>query len=429
MSTYQETVKYLYEQTPLFQQIGAAAYKPGLDSTRRLDNAFENPHRSFRCIHVGGTNGKGSTAHTLAAILQAQGYKVGLYTSPHLVDFRERIKVNGLMISEAEVVAFVDRVRSIKDIGHLSFFELATIMAFDHFRRNRVDYAVIEVGLGGRLDCTNIITPIMSVITNISKDHVAQLGNTLTAIAGEKAGIIKEGIPVVIGEAEGEVLDVFLKRAAEVEAPLFRAPSIGSHYLDDEGMMIYSETPFGEIRAALAGDCQPLNSATIMTAVEVLRTLGIRISNDAVKNGFSNVVTATGLMGRWMTLQRRPTIICDTAHNEGGLKYITDRLNRIEGTLRVILGFCNDKEYMHVLETMPRKGIYYFTRADIPRSQPSEILAADARKAGLKGEAYQSVNDALEAALADSAPDDTIYIGGSTFIVADLMNIFQNTNV
>lgn len=420
MDSFEETVKYLYNQTPQFQQIGAAAYKPGLDSTRKLDDAFGNPHRKYPIIHVGGTNGKGSTAHTLAAILQKQGFRVGLYTSPHLIDFRERIKVNGKMIPREKVVNFVDRFRKL-DIGHLSFFELATIMAFHHFAEEKVDIAVIEVGLGGRLDSTNIITPILSVITNISKDHTAQLGNTLTEIASEKAGIIKRGIPVVIGEAEGDIKDVFIKKASLEDAPIYFAPELKGWYTDDDGFMNYPETMAGPIKSALSGDCQPLNASTILTAVKQLRKLGITIDDKSIADGFHDVIELTGLSGRWMKLNDHPSLICDTGHNVGGWKYLSKRLNSAKQRLHMVIGFVNDKDYNTILAMMPQNATYYFTKASIPRALPADELADTAKKHHLHGDIYQSVEAAVKTALANAKSDDMIFVGGSTFVVADLL--------
>lgn len=420
MNSFEETVEFLYNQTPQFQQIGAAAYKPGLDSTRKLDDAFGNPHRNYRTIHVGGTNGKGSTAHTLAAILQKQGYRVGLYTSPHLVDFRERIRVNGTMIPREKVVEFVDRFRTL-DIGHLSFFELATIMAFNHFAEEKVDFAVVEVGLGGRLDSTNIISPVLSVITNISKDHTAQLGNTLTTIASEKAGIIKRGVPVVIGEAEGEIKDVFIKKAALENAPIHFAPKLHGWFTDENGYMNYPKTYAGHIKSALAGDCQPLNASTILTTVEQLKKLGIVIDNHSIAEGFHDVVELTGLLGRWTKLNDRPTLICDTGHNTGGWQYLSKRLNSVKNRLHMVIGFVNDKDYNTILDMMPENATYYFTRAAIPRALSPEELADAAKQHHLSGNSYPSVKEAVAAAMDNADENDTIFVGGSTFIVADLM--------
>lgn len=422
IESYKQAIDFLYDATPQFQRIGAAAYKPGLESTMLLDNLFGNPHRKFRSIHIGGTNGKGSTAHTIAAVLQSAGMKVGLYTSPHLVDFRERIRVNGEKISEEGVIGFLNRFIDMKVATPLSFFELTTIMAFDYFAESKVDVAVIEVGLGGRLDCTNIITPDISVITNISRDHVAQLGYELTSIAEEKAGIFKEGIPAVVGEAEGEVRDVFVSRAKELSAPLrFAEPLVTDGIYDDR--IIYPLTPFGRIEGELTGDCQPKNAATICAALQTLVENGWNIPAEAVRKGFANVVELTSLAGRWMKLGRNPLIVADTGHNEGGWKYLASHLESYGDRLHVVIGFVNDKDVTTILGMLPRQARYYFTNAAIPRALNAQELCAKGIAAGLSGEAYPSVGAALDAARKGTSPDDVIFVGGSTFIVADLLRL------
>lgn len=437
MLTYKETIDFLYSQTPQFQQIGAAAYKPGLQTVTSLASALGNPQRKLRCIHVAGTNGKGSTSHSIASVLQAAGYKVGLFTSPHLVDFRERIRIDGRMIGEDEVVGFVERFRELGlESLKPSFFELTTVMAFDWFARNEVDFAVIEVGLGGRLDSTNIITPILSVITNISFDHMAQLGNTLPEIASEKAGIIKPGVPVVIGEAEGSVRDVFLKKAQEVGAPIIFAedehPARGVS--DELSRLLVSYSPFGSFTFELTGLCQFKNIQTIVTALVELRKAGVEFPDGAVDVGLRKVIERTGLMGRWMTVSDNPLTICDTGHNIGGWQYISEQLDRHTGPLYIVIGFVNDKDISHILPLMPRRAHYLFTRASVPRALPAEELASKAAEAGLKGECFGSVAEAVERAcqLAEaSAPEcqsnekPMIFVGGSTFVVADLLSWLQ----
>lgn len=436
--TYEETVDYLYSQTPQFQQIGAAAYKPGLDTVKALAGEFGNPQNSLRAIHVGGTNGKGSTSHTLAAILQSSGYKVGLFTSPHLTDFRERIRINGEKIPRQAVIDFVERfLEKNKELKiEPSFFELTTVMAFQWFAENNVDFAVIEVGLGGRLDSTNIITPILSVVTNISFDHTAQLGNTLPLIASEKAGIFKPGVPAVIGEAEGEVKETFVLHARETSTPLRFAQESANrpHKIHADSPSAFSKsgevysTEFGEVTYGLTGDCQQFNFATICTALSELRKQGIEISDDAIKTGASDVCALTGLMGRWMTVAENPLTICDTGHNVGGWSYLGPRLGSYPGELMMVIGFVNDKDVSHILEMMPKKARYFFTRASVPRALPAETLAEQARRAGLLGEVYQSMAEAHSAARecaseASGNPDcePMIFVGGSTFIVADLL--------
>lgn len=409
--TYKQATQYLFNSAPLFQNLGAAAYKDGLENTLALDEHFGHPHRQYHTIHVGGTNGKGSVCHTLAAILQAQGYRVGLYTSPHLVDFRERIKVNGKMISEKRVIDFVEKERSFFEPLHPSFFELATALAFQYFAEQKVDYAVIEVGLGGRLDCTNIITPILSVITNISFDHIQFLGDTLPKIASEKAGIIKPGIPVCIGEnVSREVKEVFANKAKEVGAPIA--------FAEDEALNTKIK-----VKRALQGLCQEKNEATILTSVRLLQKQGLDISNKAIKEGFAEVCTMTGLMGRWQILNKKPLTICDTAHNVGGLEYIFRHLTFLPHPhLHLVFGMVSDKDVNKVLTMLPKENTsYYFTQASVERAMPAEEVCNKAKAIGLQGTAYSNVASAYNAARSNASSDDIIYIGGSTFVVADML--------
>lgn len=419
--TFEEAIEFLYNQTPQFQQIGAAAYKPGLDTTRKLDSLFGNPHRKYKTIHIGGTNGKGSTAHTIAAILQSSGLKVGLYTSPHLVDFRERIRVDGQMIPREDVVDFMNRYAGSDFDEKPSFFELTTIMAFDYFARCAVDVAVVEVGLGGRLDSTNIIDSELTVVTNISRDHVAQLGYELTSIASEKAGIFKNGVPAVVGEAEGEVKEVFITTAEKVGAPLFFAKPLKTDGLDENDRLVYPDTSFGKLCGELTGDCQPKNAATIVTAIEVLKSKGWKINDTDVSNGFSNVVELTSLAGRWMKLRQKPLVIADTGHNEGGWNYLSKRLAGYGDKLHMVIGFVNDKDVQTILAMMPGKAKYYFTRASVPRALDPELLREKANAFGLEGKCYGSVSEAVCAATEDASEEDVIFVGGSTFVVADLL--------
>lgn len=409
--TYKQATQYLFNSALLFQNLGAAAYKDGLENTLALDEHFGHPHRQYHTIHVGGTNGKGSVCHTLAAILQAQGYRVGLYTSPHLVDFRERIKVNGKMISEKRVIDFVEKERSFFEPLHPSFFELATALAFQYFAEQKVDYAVIEVGLGGRLDCTNIITPILSVITNISFDHIQFLGDTLPKIASEKAGIIKPGIPVCIGEnVSREVKEVFANKAKEVGAPIA--------FAEDEALNTKIK-----VKRALQGLCQEKNEATILTSVRLLQKQGLDISNEAIKKGFAEVCTMTGLMGRWQILNKKPLTICDTAHNVGGLEYIFRHLTFLPHPhLHLVFGMVSDKDVNKVLTMLPKENTsYYFTQASVERAMPAEEVCNKAKAIGLQGTAYSNVASAYNAARSNASSDDIIYIGGSTFVVADML--------
>lgn len=422
--TYKETIEYLYNATPQFERIGAAAYKPGLDTARALDNAFGNPHRQYPTIHVAGTNGKGSTCHTIASILQDCGFRTGLYTSPHLRDFRERMRVDGEMISEREVIDFVERYRAMRLDLSPSFFELTTIMAFDFFARRNVDIAIIETGLGGRLDTTNIITPILSVITNISLDHTAQLGDSVARIASEKAGIIKSGIPVVVGNGAGEgVREVFIDKARETDAPIIfadekkwfdSATHAGEH-------IIYSGTYAGEIIGELSGDCQAENAATVLCAIDALRKRGMTIDDDAIRRGFTQVMEHTGLCGRWMKLGEKPLTICDTGHNEGGWQYLGPRLCGFGDRLVMVIGFVNDKDVGHILDMMPRDARYIFTQASIPRSMDAHELARRAAEAGLNGVVIPEVARAVEEARAMAGESGTVFVGGSTYVVAEVV--------
>ncbi len=429
---YRETIDFLYSQTPQFQQIGAAAYKPGLDMVRRLASLFGNPQERLRCVHVGGTNGKGSTAHSLASCMQAAGMRVGLFTSPHLIDFRERIRVNGAMIPMDEVTAFVERFRALCPPGcEPSFFELTTVMAFDWFLRSEVDVAVIEVGLGGRLDSTNIITPELSVITNISMDHMAQLGCTREAIASEKAGIIKPGVPVVVGESGGAVREVFRSAAEKAGAPMrFADDEFASMdaSLSEDGFLAVAASPFGPLRFQLTGLCQRRNLRTIVCALDALRRLGYPLTDEAVATGLARVCDSTGLMGRWMRVMDRPTVICDTGHNEGGWELLGRQLAAYGDRLTAVLGFVNDKDLGHIFPHLPREAGYIFTRASVPRALPAEELATRAAAAGIRGSVTFSVGQALDDALRQARrdPEAVIFVGGSTFVVADLLSVLRN---
>ena len=406
---YKDTLDYLYNSAPLFQQIGAGAYKEGLENTWALDEHFGHPHRSFRSIHIAGTNGKGSCSHTLAAILQEAGYKVGLYTSPHLIDFRERIRVNGQPVPEAYVIRFVEEERAFFEPLHPSFFELTTAMAFRYFAEEKVDVAVVEVGLGGRLDCTNIIRPDLCIITNISLDHVQFLGDTLEKIAGEKAGIIKPGIPVVIGETTPETRPVFQKKAEEVGAPI--------HFAEEEVKEVHPDWEY-----ELKGLYQEKNRRTLWAALPLLQEGGYQISESDIQAGFAHVVELTGLMGRWQKLQEHPTVVCDTGHNVGGIQCIAEQLCRqVFRRLHIVIGMVNDKDVRGVLALLPREATYYFTQASVKRALPAGQLARLAAEAGLQGTCYPDVPSAVRAAQKESLPEDFIFVGGSSFIVADLL--------
>ena len=408
--TYSETLDYLYHATPVFEHTGASAYKPGLETTLALSHHWDNPHLKFMSIHVAGSNGKGSVAHSIAAILQTAGYKVGLFTSPHLVDFRERIRINGEPVSESFVTGFVKEFigwnASLADKHSPSFFELTTIMAFSHFAQEKVDVAVVEVGLGGRLDSTNIITPILSVITNISYDHQQLLGNTLTQIASEKAGIIKPCVPVVIGERLDETAEVFTNKASEVSAPLY--------FADDF-------TPDSEYEFELKGYYQERNLRTILCAINNV-PLHIDDKEKVIREALTNVCELTGLKGRWQTLQEKPRVVCDTGHNVAAWEYLSRQIAEQEcDTLRIVFGMVDDKDISSVMELLPQNAEYYFTQATTHRALPSETILKIGREHHLRGRKFNTVSEAYTQALADSTGKDFIFIGGSSYIVADLL--------
>ena len=424
--TYSETINYLFNSTPLFQNVGKDAYKEGLYNTHLLDEHFGHPHRKFKTIHVAGTNGKGSCSHTLAAILQSAGYKVGLYTSPHLVDFRERIRINGTPVSQEYVIDFVKNHRSFFEPLHPSFFELTTAMAFNYFAEQQVDVAVIEVGLGGRLDCTNIIQPDLCLITNISFDHTQFLGDTLAKIASEKAGIIKPGTPVIIGETTSETKPVFAKKAAQEKAPIHFAEEemlLHDSNINQQGKRIYQTKDYADLESELGGLCQIKNTNTLLSAIRVLQDIGYNIKETHVREGFSSVCSLTGLMGRWQKIQDQPLMICDTGHNKGGIQYIVEQIsNQNYRQLHIVMGMVNDKDISGVLAMLPKEATYYFTKASVNRALSEKEIQNLAGKAELHGETYPSVKEAVEAAKNNAHAEDFIFIGGSTFIVADLLS-------
>ncbi len=422
---YQETIEYLFNSTPVFEKVGAKAYKPGLQTTETLDKHFGHPHRQFKSIHVAGTNGKGSCSHTLAAILQSEGYKVGLFTSPHLVDFRERIRVNGECISEQYIIDFVEKERRFFEPLHPSFFELTTALAFKYFAEQKVDIAIIEVGLGGRLDCTNIITPILSIITNISKDHTQFLGNTLADIAGEKAGIIKPGVPIIIGEDLPETRPVFQQKAQKENSPIIFAQDENQQEVQKaehiNGKMEYTTRTWGKLTGELCGDYQAKNMNTILNAVKYL-TL-VKNKGTSIKYGISHVTELTGLMGRWQKIQDKPLVICDTGHNVGGWQYLAPQIKaQACRQLRIVFGMVDDKDVTTVMKMLPKDAIYYWTQATTKRAIKVEKIAELGTSLGLNGNVYPSVNKAFKAAQADAAEDDFIFIGGSSYIVADFLS-------
>lgn len=429
--TYEETIDYLFHATPVFENVGASAYKEGLTNTLALDEHFNHPHRQYKTIHVAGTNGKGSCSHTLASILQAEGYKVGLYTSPHLIDFRERIRVNGQCIDQERVIRFVEEERSFFEPLHPSFFELTTALAFTYFAEQKVDVAVIEVGLGGRLDCTNIITPILSIITNISLDHTQFLGNTLPLIAKEKAGIIKNCIPVVVGETTAETKNVFEEVANQHEAPLIFAEDnneiIASRYDNALQERVYKTQSFGEIHGDLMGNYQDKNANTVLNAVKVLKNYDlIKLSDNSIRQGFKQVSTTTGLLGRWQCIQKSPATYCDTGHNVGGWTYLSQQLAQQDcAQMRIVFGMVNDKDLSTIIQLLPQNAQYYWTQPSCQRAFPVEKVAQLGRENHLHGKAFPTAKDAYQAAMHDADAQDFIFIGGSSYVVADLLTFLK----
>jgi dihydrofolate synthase / folylpolyglutamate synthase len=425
--TYNEALDFLFTQLPMYQRNGASAYKNNLDNTKNLDKHFNHPHKSFRTIHVAGTNGKGSVSHLLASILQTAGFKTGLYTSPHLKDFRERIKIDGIMIPEDDVLDFVELNKTIIEQIQPSFFEMSVAMAFNHFAKNNVDIAVIEVGLGGRLDSTNIITPEISVITNIGMDHVAILGNTIELIAREKAGIIKQNIPVIIGRSQNETASIFTMLASKNNSSILFADQFyraiqtsqdNSHNI----LSVYKENSLllKDIELPLLGDYQTENLQTVIAAIEQLITLNFKISQKDIYKGIKRVIDNTSLLGRWQKIGCKPDIICDTGHNEDGIKIIVSQLKRIQyNKLHVVIGMVNDKSPDSILSLLPEEANYYFTKADSPRSLDPTILQNEGKKHGLFGEICPTVADAIKKAKKNASDNDLIFIGGSTFVVAE----------
>ncbi|MRX68053.1 dihydrofolate synthase / folylpolyglutamate synthase [Flavobacterium resistens] len=403
---YQETTNWMFNQLPMYQLQGASAYKEDLTNIKLLAAHLDNPQDHLKCIHVAGTNGKGSTSHMLASVLQEAGYKVGLYTSPHLKDFRERIRINGEEISEDFVIEFIGKHKNFFEANDMSFFEMSVGLAFDYFAAEKVDIAIIEVGLGGRLDATNIITPLISVITNIDLDHTQFLGNTPALIAGEKAGIIKPNVPVVIGEYTKETQPVFLAKAEENKAPIYFASDLISEVFPSD----------------LIGDYQFHNKKTVQQTIQILNeTTDFKVSEESLKSGLLSVVKNTGLQGRWQQLGENPKIICDTAHNKHGLSVVMNQLQKeTYDNLHIVLGVVNDKDLDSILPLFPKKAHYYFCKPDSSRGLSTEILQDTAKKYDLIGEKYDSVEKAFLDAKKNATKNDFIYVGGSTFVVAEL---------
>jgi dihydrofolate synthase/folylpolyglutamate synthase len=404
---YQETTNWMFNQLPMYQLQGASAYKKDLTNTHLLVDYLDNPHTKIKCIHVAGTNGKGSTSHMLASILQEAGYKVGLYTSPHLKDFRERIKINGIVISEDFVSGFITKHKPFFEANDMSFFEMSVGLAFAYFAEEKIDIAIIEVGMGGRLDATNVITPLVSVITNIGLDHIQFLGNTLEAVAYEKAGIIKPNIPVVIGEYTPLTKPVFLAKSEELNSDIYFASDL------------ITETPASD----LLGDYQMHNKKTALQTIAILNTQKeFKISEENIKSGLLQVVQNTGLQGRWQQLSSAPKIICDTAHNKNGLEIVMKQIQKETfSKLHIVLGVVNDKDLDDILPLFPKNAIYYFCKPNIPRGLDTPILQQKAAKFELKGKAYNSVSEAYKKAVETAEKADFIYIGGSTFVVAEIL--------
>lgn len=428
-SAYQATIDFLYQQLPMFSRLGAAAFKKDLTNTIKLCELLANPQKQFKSVHVAGTNGKGSVSHMLAAVFQKNGYKTGLYTSPHLHDFRERIKVNGEWISEAFVIDFVEKIKASLSEIQPSFFEITVAMAFDYFAQQKVDIAIIETGLGGRLDSTNVIIPELSVITNISEDHMDMLGDTLAKIAGEKAGIIKNNIPVVIGETHNETADVFINKAAEKAAPIVFADQlfeVTSHQVKDDQLFIdladkNDQKTLQQYQLDLPGDYQQQNLKTVVAAVNQLRKNDWKLDDEAVINALANVKKLTGLHGRWEIIGHKPLIILDVAHNEAGLKQAIRQLqNTPHQNLHIVTGFVKDKDIDKALNVLPRNAQYYFCKADIPRALDAEILLEKAKTFDLAGNAFSTVQTAFEVAKAQARQNDVILVCGSCFIVGEI---------
>ncbi len=427
---YQETLNWLFSQLPMYQRQGKAAYKADLKNTLDLDQYFNHPHRKFKSIHIAGTNGKGSVSHMLASVLQESGYRVGLYTSPHLKDFRERIRINGEMVSEKFVVEFIEAHHAKFEEMKPSFFEMTVAMAFDYFAKERIDIAVVETGMGGRLDSTNIVSPDLSIITNIGLDHTAFLGNSIPEVAREKAGIIKKGIPVVIGESQKETMSVFEEFASKNNTKLYFADQ---HYESDYSMLTSDNKQIFNIKHKdnieyanlildLTGYYQKKNLFTVLRAIDLLNEQGYKIEESQIYKGLENVVSNTGLNGRWQILSYNPTIVCDTGHNLEGMTLVLDQIKQTPyDRLHMVFGVVDDKNIEKLLRILPEDAKYYFTKADIPRSLDENILREKAKGAGLNGKSFEKVDQALKNAKKNAGVNDLIFIGGSTFVVAEVI--------
>lgn len=428
---YNQCLEFMFNQLPMYQRIGSAAYKADLNTTLAIDKLLNHPHKNYKTIHIAGTNGKGSVSHSIASILQAKGLKTGLYTSPHLKDYRERIRINGEKISQEYVCQFLNKYKKDFDKIKPSFFEMTFAMATEYFSENNIDIAVIETGMGGRLDSTNIISPIFSVITNISFDHVRFLGNTIEEIAEEKAGIIKSNIPVIIGETQKETKPVFINKAKKEKTKILFADrnfsiqnnnNNGSSLKANYDILKKGKLYIKNLKCPLLGLYQNKNLLTVIQATELINETFIKISKDTIKQGIENVITGTGLMGRWQILSEKPMIICDTGHNEAGIQFVTEQIKQTPyNKLHFVIGMVNDKNISHILKLLPVEAKYYFCKADIPRGLNQDILAEEAKSIGLKGETFNSVNQAFEAAKNNADDDDLIFVGGSNFTVAEIL--------
>lgn len=426
---YKDTLDYMFTKLPMYQRTGKAAYKANLDTTLALDEYFKHPHKNFKTIHVAGTNGKGSVSHTLASVLQTAGLKVGLYTSPHLRDFRERIKINGELIPEESVINFVENHKAKFEELTPSFFEMTVAMAFEFFAIEKVDIAIVEVGLGGRLDSTNIISPLVSVITNISKDHTNLLGSELMQIAGEKAGIIKNSIPVIVGETQNEIRSVFEGVSSNVNAPIYFADESysieKSELVANTRNVIYKSINSAsqyKLKCDLLGNYQVKNIRTALCVIDELNTQGWEISDKTIQDGIANIIGKTGLLGRWQILNKEPLVVCDTGHNTAGIKEILVQIASVNyRKLHIVIGMVDDKNIEEILNMLPKDAFYYFTKANIPRALDEINLKDRACEIGLKGNSYSSVKQALNSANEFAQKDDMIFIGGSTFVVAEVV--------
>ena len=410
MNSYKETLKWLFSKLPMYQRQGASAYRSGLDSIKRLDTYLGHPHKSFKSIHIAGTNGKGSTSHMIASVMQTAGYKIGLYTSPHLLDFKERIKVNGEEISSKEVIIFINSNKAYFEKESFTFFEMSVALAFWYFRKVEIDYAVIEVGLGGRLDATNIITPVLSIITNIGLDHTQFLGKTYAKIAFEKAGIIKNGIPIIIGEEDIKTKDVFLNKSKKLNAPLHFVKNISIYFTSD-----------------LKGFYQTKNIQTVVTALKHLPD--INLDNSIIKKGLNRVIENTGLMGRWQVISNSPKVILDIGHNKEALRLISNQLNEISyNKLYLIMGFTKEREINSLLSLFPKEANFYLSSPNVERAMPISIIKASLKSSILKINYFKSISKAYQVALSNSDEDDLVIVTGSTFVVADLLKYLKIKN-